>query len=80
MSWGATHTGTFRGVKPTNRRFMYPGIFTGRVRDGRFVEVWAMGDSWNMWKVIGEGGKEVVEESAWAARKKGGREYEWMQK
>ena len=77
MSWSGTHTGNFRGVAPTGKRFMYPGIFVGRMEDDRFVEIWAMGDSWNMWRVIGEGGKEIIEEEVWARRRVGGRENEW---
>ncbi|KAF2102448.1 NTF2-like protein [Rhizodiscina lignyota] len=80
MSWSATHTGTFRGIEPSGRRFMYPGIFIAREKDGKIVELFSMGDSWNMYKVIQEGGSEVIEESVWAGRKTGGRENEWKKK
>jgi len=52
MKWSGTHVSEFRGVKPTGKKFEYPGFATFKFRNGKIVDVWAIGDTWGMWKVI----------------------------
>ncbi|RDW72823.1 hypothetical protein BP6252_06730 [Coleophoma cylindrospora] len=52
MLWSATHTSEFRGIKPTGKKFEYPGFATFKIKDGQITEVLAIGDTWELWKVI----------------------------
>ena len=38
--WTATHTGTFRGIAPTNKRVENSGIAIYQFRDGRIIRSW----------------------------------------
>ena len=42
--WTATHTGTFRGVAPTNKRIENAGIAIYQFRDGRIIRNWVQTD------------------------------------
>lgn len=42
-----THEGELLGLEPTGRRFQVPGVFIGRVSDGRLV------DGTDLWDVLG---------------------------
>lgn len=52
MHWSATHTSPFRGVPPTGKYFEYPGVGVFRIRGGQIREVWALGDTWGLWRVV----------------------------
>ncbi|KAI0101737.1 NTF2-like protein [Nemania sp. FL0031] len=42
LKLGGTHTATFRGVKPTNRRVDTTELSLYRLVDGKFTEIWPM--------------------------------------
>ncbi|OAL39844.1 hypothetical protein AYO20_00756 [Fonsecaea nubica] len=52
MHWSATHSKDFRGYAATGRRFEYPGVGIFRIVNGKIQDVWAVGDTWGMFKVI----------------------------
>lgn len=41
----ATHKGTFMGIEPTNKRIAFNVIDIIRVKDGKAIEHWGIGDS-----------------------------------
>ncbi|KAL6252588.1 hypothetical protein RBB50_000307 [Rhinocladiella similis] len=54
MHWSATHTKDFRGFKATNKKFEYPGVAIFKIVDGKIMDVWAVGDTYGMYKVISQ--------------------------
>jgi len=40
-TWRGVHAGTFRGLPPTGKSFVFTGMVFWRVRDGRVAERWA---------------------------------------
>jgi len=40
-TWRGVHTGPFRGLAPTGRRFAFTGMVFWRVRQGKVAERWA---------------------------------------
>ncbi|KIW52429.1 hypothetical protein PV05_08065 [Exophiala xenobiotica] len=55
MHWSATHTRDFREYKATHRRFEYLGVGIFKIINGQIQDVWAVGDTHGMFKVISVG-------------------------
>ena len=47
-----THLGTDQGVPATGRKVEYIGISIDRIKDGRIVEMWYLGDVWDRMQQI----------------------------
>jgi predicted ester cyclase len=50
---GGRHTGVFAGRAPTGRVITWPGADFVRLRDGKFVELWAVQESLHLMEAIG---------------------------
>jgi steroid delta-isomerase-like uncharacterized protein len=48
-----THTGTFRGIPPTNKPILITGMSILRVENGRFVESWGEQDNLGLMQQLG---------------------------
>jgi len=48
-----THTGSFRGLPPTNRRVRFSGLEINRMVDGRVAEHWFQMDSVTLFEQLG---------------------------
>ena len=53
MTFSGTHRGELRGLAPTGRRVSYPGVTLFRLERGRIAEVWALGDTQQLWSDLG---------------------------
>jgi steroid delta-isomerase-like uncharacterized protein len=53
MTFSGTHRGELRGLAPTGRRVSYPGVTLFRFERGRIAEVWALGDTQQLWSDLG---------------------------
>lgn len=52
-SFEGTHTGTFRGFAPTQKRLHNEGVAIYQVRDGKLVAVWLQNDRLGLLQQIG---------------------------
>ena len=48
-----THTGKYRGIAPTGKKFVIVAVPTYRVVDGKIGEGWSVWDSLGLFKVLG---------------------------
>ena len=48
-----THRGAFRGIAPTGKQIMLKGIEIDRIEGGKFVETWAVSDSFGLMQQFG---------------------------
>jgi steroid delta-isomerase-like uncharacterized protein len=48
-----THRGLFRGIPPTGKHITFIGINIYRLRDGKIVERWSVGDSLSLLQQLG---------------------------
>jgi C-1 hydroxylase len=49
----ATHTGKFRGLRPTGRKITYTAVTIWRIVDGKVVEGWGVYDQLEYYKQLG---------------------------
>ncbi len=48
-----THTGEFRGLSPTGKKFTEPEVWIYRIVDGKVVEGWDVDDNLDFYKQLG---------------------------
>ena len=48
-----THGGEYRGIAPTGRPMVRPGIYIVRIENGRIVETWNNGDELGLMQQLG---------------------------
>jgi steroid delta-isomerase-like uncharacterized protein len=53
MTFNGTHRGELPGLAPTGRQVSYPGVTLFRLERGRIAEVWALGDTQQLWSDLG---------------------------
>jgi predicted ester cyclase len=48
-----THTGEFRGLAPTGKKFTFMSVHIQRIVDGKIMESWAFSDELSFYKQLG---------------------------
>jgi predicted ester cyclase len=54
QEWSGTHTGTFLGLSPTNRRVSFTSQAMLRIANGRIAEAWVNEDDLGLLRQLGE--------------------------